>query len=175
MAIDSDVILREDSIDRVPYSLRRLMEVLGDKARLSAVDECFAESFRCHMGIFSTRATAADWKRWVLFIRKTGRIDGLSLAQVELVSEGERWAAAAHWVGAARGSQSREISYSDRLGVHYRLRDGKIVELWTVPRNYVFVLGPLMNSSLGFLLVLVRFRLWCARQGESLHRDIESA
>ena len=169
------VMPRGESVDAVPAALRRLVEVLAGAAPLGAVDESFAATFRTHMGVFSTRATAADWKRWVLFMRETGRIDDLRLDLLDLRLDGECWSGTACWTGQDRCSATREARRSDPLRVCWRLQDGKIVELWTVPWNYVLVLGRLMNSHAGFLLILVRFRRWCARQGEGLSRRIESA
>jgi len=169
------VMPRGEPHEAAPAALRRLMDVLADAAPLSAVDESFAATFRCHMGVFSTRANAADWKRWVHFMRETGRIDGLGLELVDIVPDAGCWTATAFWTGPVRGSPDREIHRSDLLRVRYRLQAGKIVEMWTAPRNYVFVLGRLMNSQPGFLLILLRFRRWGSREKERLSRRVGSA
>ncbi|MFT5172181.1 MAG: hypothetical protein ACI8W7_000345 [Gammaproteobacteria bacterium] len=163
---DEDMTPSDESVDVVPLAVRRLLEVLAGTAQPSAVDECLAPTFQCHMGIFSTRATAAEWKLWVLFMRETGRIDDLRLDSVDIVADGQCWSATGCWTGRARATPDGRIYRSDTLHVRYRLENRKIVELWTVPRNYVFILGRRMNSLPGFVLVLLRFRLWCARHGE---------
>lgn len=160
--------LVDESSEAVPAALRRLMAVLAGAAPLSAVEESFAATFQLHMGFYSTRATATDWKRWVRFMRETGRIEDLRLELLDIEPVAGCWLANACWTGLARGSPDRVIRRSERLSVRYRLQDGKIAELWTVPRNYVLILGPLMKFTPGFLLILLWFRRWCARQEESL-------
>jgi hypothetical protein len=48
---------------------------------------------------------------------------------------------------------------------HYRVVDGRVVEVWTTRTNYAFMLGPMMRTRAGHLLIMLHFFFWAKRSG----------
>ncbi len=139
--------------------IRLLGEVLADRRPLEDAALAFAPEVIMHADHYTMRGSAEGWIRWVAFMRARGRVEGLRgefdsfarLVDGTIVGSG-------YFHGFRHGVPIR----SSLATARYRVEDGKIVELWSVRRNYTFVFGERFASRLGFWSVIARFGLTSA-------------
>jgi hypothetical protein len=99
----------------------------------------------------------ALWYKWIHMIRGHGRIDGLRMTNAVIRGSSEDGCLvhlAMQWEGRDRTTGASMVS-APTLGVRYRLRDGKIAEIWTHKVNYRFIFGDWIRFQIGYRLLLI--------------------
>jgi SnoaL-like domain len=121
---------------------------------LSDAVHLLAPDVICHMDRFTARGPDA-WTDWVEFIRSRG------VENVKVVVE--RFETGADGIITAYGGLTAgpEGSAVPRGGsARYRVKDGRIAEIWTSRSNYEAVFGRTVHRPLSWMLVLLRMALW---------------
>jgi hypothetical protein len=136
--------------------VERLLPFLVKKKALSEVGELISADVISHMDQYIAHGREI-WIQWVRFINSRGRVTQLeTLLEQLVVNPDESVTAYGRWKALRKG----EEAVSDETAATYRIEDGTIVEIWTKRTNYPFVVGPLIQSRLGLLCVLLYFRVW---------------
>ncbi len=134
--------------------VRSLMDVIAGRAPVEEARRLLAPDVLCHMDRFSTRGIGT-WAAWVEFIRSRG-VDELEPV-VERVTAGLGGTVTAH--GRFRGRSAGRVVEGGEGAATYRIRDGRIVEIWTGRRNYELVFGRRALHPLPWLLVLAHMSI----------------
>jgi hypothetical protein len=134
----------------------RLIEILADRAPISRAPEIMAQDVLSHMDGYSFRGINT-WANWLSYIRTRSRVGDPDLETDRLVTNEDGTITA---YGRWKGRRDGEPVLSTEVWARYRVVEGKIVEIWTTRANYVFVLGPIMRTPLGLLLVMLRVFFW---------------
>ncbi len=134
----------------------RLSDILAGNASIDSGEAFIAEDVDMHMDRYPFKGISG-WKSWLRFIRSRPRVVDLDLVERKVEVEGDRIRLTGRWAGYINGT----YQVSDyRGGASYRVEDGKIVEIWTVRKNYPFMFGPIIKYHLGWLVVLVQLFFW---------------
>ncbi len=142
----------------------RLMEVIGGRRPMDEASRLLAPDVVCHMDRYTVRGVGS-WAAWVAFIRSRG-VDRLE-PEVDRMESGPGGMVTAH--GRLRGvRRGRPVSGGDGSAT-YRLRDGRIVEIWTTRRNYEVLFGRMTRHPLSWLLVLAHLAVWSRLPGRTVH------
>lgn len=139
----------------VPPAVAAVAEALSARRPLRVAFEAFAPDIVLHMGPVRTRLTPSTWINWVEYLRCCGGVSGLraEFEHVECRSDGTVLLRG-RWVGQRDGSPVSS-TLSD---VTYRVRGGRIVELWTSPANYTLMFGRAAGTLPGFAVPYLRIR-----------------
>jgi len=108
----------------------------------------------CHMDQFTARGPDA-WVDWVEFIRSRG-VENVKVV-VERFETGADGIITAYG-GLTAGPEGRSVSRGGNA--RYRVKDGRIAEIWTSRSNYEVVFGRTVHRLLSWMLVLLRMALW---------------
>jgi hypothetical protein len=92
------------------------------------------------------------WKTWLGFLRSVEPDLELVDATAEMEDDGR-----IHLRGRWRAG-GRTADYT--ASAWYRVRGGRITEIWTKSDNYTFILGPSMEQWYGKYLATVRAGWW---------------
>lgn len=143
--------------------LERLAGLVGGEQPIDGISSLLAGSIPFHMDGFTTTLTAATWKRWVRFMHARGAVHdlGTSLDEIRKHADGTV-TAIGRWSGLRNGRRE----FSEACSARYRIRDGRLQEIWTSRRNYTFPLGSAMRSRLGLLLTWLRVSWWSRGRSE---------
>lgn len=137
--------------------VERLLPFLVQKQDLALTDELISSDVLAHMDQYTAHGRVI-WMQWVRFINSRRSVRLLDTVQEEIVVHAdERVTASGKWKGLRKG----EVIFSAPISATYKVEQGKIVEIWTKPDNYTFMLGPLMQSPLGVAGILLYFKVWC--------------
>jgi hypothetical protein len=148
-------------------TISRLIEILAGRTALSQASEIIAQDVVSHMDGHTFRGIEV-WASWLSYIRTHSRVGPPDLETDRLVTNDDGTISAyGRWKGCVGG----EPALSTEIWARYRVVQGKIVEIWTTRVNYVFLLGPIMNSRAGLVLVMLRMFLWSLTSGK---RDVVS-
>jgi flavin-dependent dehydrogenase len=122
-------------------TVMRLADVISGRLPLDTVDELLDAAVVNHLDGITVTGTRT-WKTWLTFLRDHPRTPGLELvdATTKLEADG-RITLTARWRSGGRMSEPVDAAY--------RVKDGRIVEIWTKSGNYAFTLGRVMNTRLG--------------------------
>lgn len=134
----------------------RLSGILAGDELISAGKEFIAEDVDMHMDGYRFK-DISTWMTWLRFIRSRPRVKDLNLIERRVVVKGDRIHLSGRWSGYING----EYKESDEEGgAVYRVKEGKIVEIWTTRTNYPFMFGNMMKYNLGWLAVLTYLYFW---------------
>jgi hypothetical protein len=137
-------------------TVSRLIEVLAGRAPLSDARDIVATDVVSHMDGFTFRGIDT-WAAWLSFVRARSLVGPPDLETERLVTNDDGTVTAyGRWVGHLAGQRV----LSGEIWARYRVAEGKIAEVWTHRRNYVFLLGPVVQSRLGLMRVMVQVFLW---------------
>lgn len=119
----------------------RLADVISGRLPLDTVDELLDPAVVNHLDGIRVNGTRT-WKTWLTFLRARPQTPGLELvdAATRLEPDG-RITLTARWRAGGRTSEPVDATY--------RVRGGRIQEIWTKSSNYAFILGRVMNTRLG--------------------------
>jgi limonene-1,2-epoxide hydrolase len=144
--------------ERAPIEL--LGEILGGRRPLEDARTAFADEVIMHADHYSMRGSAEGWMRWVAFMWDRSQLGGLRGEFDALTRQADgTLAGTGRWYGHRDGHEVRSLPVTAR----YRVVDGRIVEMWSVRRNYTSILGDGFDTPVGFWLIIARFGLWSLR------------
>jgi hypothetical protein len=137
-------------------TVARLMSILAGETPIEAGAELIAADVVAHVDRWTFRGIDV-WASWIHYIRTrphltspTLAVDALEVRQDGTVTARGRW----------RAYRACRPLISDPGVAHYRLVDGRIVEIWSTRHNYAFLCGAHVHSHWGFALELLRVRRW---------------
>lgn len=133
----------------------RLADVISGRLPLDEVDSVLAPDVVSHLDGLTVRGVKT-WRTWLGYLRS--RADDLELIDpaVTLDADG-RLGLTGRWQTGGRTSESVAAA-------HYKVRNGRIVEIWTTSSNYTFVLGPMMAKWYGKYAASAGAGLWKRRR-----------
>lgn len=142
-------------------TISRLLRIVAGDAPISHGVELIAQDVVIHMDGHTFHGINA-WAVWISYIRTRGRV-------TEPDVEVERMECHADGTITARGrwrarQQGMEV-FSKGVWARYRVVDGVVAEIWTTRTNYAFLVGPMMNSFFGHLLVMLHLFFWIKNSG----------
>ena len=132
-------------------TVSRLIEILAGRTPISRAPEIMAQDVVSHMDGFTFRGINT-WANWLSYVRTRSRVGDPDLETDRLVTNQDGTITA---YGRWKGRRDGEPVLSPEVWARYRVVDGKIVEIWTTRANYVFILGPIMRTRAGLLLVML--------------------
>jgi hypothetical protein len=137
-------------------TVSRLMGILAGKTPIPDGVEIIAQDVVSHMDGF-TFSGINTWANWLRYIRTRSRVAELDLQVDRLVANDDGTISAyGRWKALDRGTQI----FSKEVWARYRVRNGKVIEIWTTRTNYVFMLGPIMRSRVGLMLIMLHVYFW---------------
>lgn len=142
-------------------TVSRLIEILAGRTPISQAPEIVAPDVVSHMDGYTFRGIKA-WANWLSYVRARSRVGSPDLETDRLVANEDGTLTA---YGRWKGHQDGEPVLSPEVWARYRVVDGKVVEIWTHRDNYVFILGPIIGSPVGLLLVMLRVFFWSSTSG----------
>jgi hypothetical protein len=157
--------MSESGGDSGKATVSRLIEILAGKTPISRAPEIMAPDVLSHMDGYSFRGIDT-WAVWLSYIRTRSRVAGPDLEVGRLVVNEDGTITAYGWWKTLRNG---ETVLSPEVWACYRVVDGKVVEIWTTRANYVFILGPIVGTRLGLLLVMLRLFVWSKTAGRLDH------
>lgn len=123
--------------------VRRLADVISGRVPLEEVDSLLAPDVVSHLDGLTVRGTKT-WKTWLSYLRSRPGMEDLELVDTSVATDADgRIVLHGRWRAGGRESEGVEPS------AMYRVRAGRIVEIWTKSDNYTFVLGPAMTKPWG--------------------------
>jgi hypothetical protein len=142
-------------------TIDRLMGILAGTTPLSHGVEIIAQDVVIYMDGHTFRGINT-WAAWLHYMRIRSRVADFDVQVDELVTNADGTISAyGRWKGQVKGSPV----YSPPVWAHYRVVEGKVVEIWTTRTNYVFMLGPLMRTQAGHLLIMLHLFFWAKTAG----------
>lgn len=137
-------------------TLWHLMAILAGTKPVSSGVEIIAPDVVSHMDGYRFRGINT-WANWIRYIRARCRVEDLDLEvhRFETHEDGTI-TARGRWKAHENGRPLR----SKPIWARYRVVDGKIVEIWTTRTNYAFMLGPIIQSRAGHLVVMLHVFFW---------------
>ena len=142
-------------------AVSRLIEILAGRTPISQAPEIMAQDVVSHMDGHTFRGIDT-WANWLSYIRTRSRVGAPDLGTDRLVTNEDGTITA---YGRWKASKDGEPALSPEVWARYRVVGGKIVEIWTTRANYVFLLGPIIGTRAGLLLVMLRVFFWSRISG----------
>jgi hypothetical protein len=142
-------------------TILRLLQIVAGKTPIPHGVELMAQDVVIHMD-GHTFYGINTWANWLSYIRTRGRVADLDVEVDRLVSSADGTITAhGRWKARQRG---KEV-FSREVRARYRVVDGVVAEIWTTRTNYAFMVGPMMGSRAGHLLVMLHVFFWAKRSG----------
>lgn len=142
-------------------TISRLLQIVAGKTPIPHGVELVAQDVVIHMDQHTFQGINT-WATWISYIRTRSRVADLDVEVDRLVS-GVDGTITAHGRWKAR-RQGEEV-FSREVWARYRVVDGVVVEIWTTRTNYAFMLGPIMRTRAGHLLVMLHVFFWAKNSG----------
>ncbi|MFN3648158.1 MAG: nuclear transport factor 2 family protein [Armatimonadota bacterium] len=137
-------------------TISQLLGILAGKTPISRGAELIAHDVVIHMD-GHTFYGINTWATWLHYIRTRNRVTDLSVELDRMVTHSDGTITArGRWKGRQRG----EEIFSSEVAARYRVVDGRVVEIWTTRSNYVFMVGPLMQTRPGHWLIMLHVYFW---------------
>jgi hypothetical protein len=130
----------------------RLIEILAGRAPISQAPQIVARDVVSHVDGYTFRGINT-WAKWLSYVRARSRVGAPDLETDRLVTNEDGTVTA---YGRWKGRKDGEPVLSPEVWARYRVVDGKVFEIWTTRANYVFLLGPIMRTPAGLLLVMLK-------------------
>lgn len=142
-------------------TISRLLRIVAGDAPISHGVELIAQDVVIHMDGHTFHGINA-WAVWITYIRTRNRVTDLDVEVERMVGNADG-TITAH--GRWKAWQQGEEVYSRDVWARYRVVDGVVVELWSTRTNYAFMIGPIMGSLAGHLLVMLHVYFWAKSSG----------
>ena len=142
-------------------TISRLLRIVAGKTPIPHGVELMAQDVVIHMDRDTFYGINA-WANWLSYLRTRSRVADLDVEVDRLVSN-EDGTITAH--GRWKARRQGEVIFSREVSARYRVVDGIVVEIWTTRTNYVFVLGPIMRTRAGHLLIMLHVFFWAKSSG----------
>ena len=139
----------------------RLLQIVAGKTPIPHGVELIAQDVVIHMD-GHTFYGINTWANWLSYIRTRSRVADLDVEVDRLVSNVDG-TITAH--GRWKARQHGEEIFSREVWARYRVVDGVVVEIWTTRTNYTFMVGPIMCSRAGHLLIMLHVFFWAKSSG----------
>lgn len=128
--------------------------ISGDSPRRTA-ETCLHPRVKIHMDR-ANHCGITIWSKWIHLIRNCGRVRDLRMTPIELQCDPQD-PSIVHLSILWSGTYSSDRSPARSAAIahlRYLVRDGRIVEIWSHKRNYVFIFGPWIRYSACYRLFL---------------------
>lgn len=134
-----------------------LLRVISRQASFADAEALLDDGLVVYMDGRRLGSGPDSWIRWVRFLHHNAdkKMSGLTLEVERMQYEDNRVRVLAAWRADIKG----EPAYSDVGEVVYEVRDNKITSIWTHKKNYVFIYGDMVATSLGFYWQVLRMLL----------------
>lgn len=142
-------------------TISRLLRIVAGKTPISHGVELIAQDVVIYMDGHTFRGINT-WATWLHYIRTRSRVADLDVEVDRLVSNADG-TITAHGRWKAR-QQGKEV-FSSEVWARYRVVDGVVVEIWTTRTNYAFMVGPIMRTRAGHLLIMLHLFFWAKNSG----------
>ncbi|HEV7887072.1 MAG TPA: nuclear transport factor 2 family protein, partial [Acidimicrobiales bacterium] len=140
----------------------RLADVISGRLPVETVDDLLDEKVVSHLDGITVRGRKT-WRTWLGHLRSRAPSLELADAAAAMGSDG-RITLRGHWSDHRRAAPEEATAA-------YRVKDGRITEIWTTSDNYTFVFGPMMKRPYGKYVASLQAGLWArrARTGSRQH------
>lgn len=137
-------------------TLNHLVSILQGKTDVSEADKILPPVTRTHLDNYEFETSIEAWQAWWLFLKERGRATNVSGSCTEIIENKDgTYTLIGEWTGEYQGKSV----VSDPISATYRIRDGKIVDIWTTRKNYIFFFS-IIRYRVGFWLVVLYLSLW---------------
>jgi ketosteroid isomerase-like protein len=142
------------SHDTAEEVVARVIALLSGEGTLARADQCLDREVVIHVDDAETHRGIGLWKRWVHLMRERGRLRDLRFEPATVEVSGDLVRVTFRWSGERR--RGRETGRPRTTNtVQYRVKDGRVVEIWTRKANYVDVFGPWIRVTPCYRLFLL--------------------
>ena len=132
-------------------TLNLLVGILQGNKDISEADKILSPVTLIHVDNYDLDTTVEQWQAWVTFLKEKGRVSNVGCTCTEMKQNADgTYTLVGEWTGEYQGKPV----VSDPISATYRIRDGKIVELWTTPKNYIFFFS-IIRYPFGFWVVFL--------------------
>ncbi len=128
-------------------TLNHLVGILQGNKDISEADKILPPVTLTHLDNYNFETSIEAWQAWWIFLKEKGRASNVSGGCTEMKQNADgTYTLVGEWTGEYQGKSV----VSDPISATYRIRDGKIVEIWTTRKNYIFF----------FSIIRYRFCFW---------------
>jgi hypothetical protein len=143
-------------IEKDKATLDFLVGILQGNKDISEADKILPPVTLTHLDNYKFDTSIEAWQAWWIFLREKGRVSNVSGASTEMKQNADgTYTLVGEWTGEYEGKQV----VSAPISASYRIRDGKIVEIWTTRKNYIFFFR-IIRYRIGFWIVVLYWLLW---------------
>ena len=122
-------------------TLDRLVQILQGNKDISEADQILTPIMTAHLDGHQFDISIEGWEAWWHFMKKKGRISNVSGGCTEIKENQDgTYTLVGNWSGEFNG----QPVVFEPISARYRLKDGKITEIWTKRMNYTFFF-PIMR------------------------------
>ena len=137
-------------------TLNLLVGILEGNKDISVADKILPPVTLTHLDNYNFDTSIEAWQAWVTFLKEKGRASNVSGGCTEMKQNADgTYTLVGEWTGEYQGKPV----VSDPISATYRIRDGKIVEIWTTRKNYIFFFS-IIRYRFGLWVVLLYLFLW---------------
>ena len=137
-------------------TLNLLVGILQGNKDISEADKILSPVTLIHVDNYDLDTTVEEWQAWVTFLKEKGRVSNVGCTCTEMKQNADgTYTLVGEWTGEYQGKPV----VSDPISATYRIRDGKIVEIWTTRKNYIFFFS-IIRYRFGLWVVLLYLFLW---------------
>ena len=134
--------------------MARLLDVIGGRAPMSDAERLLAPDVVSHIDGITVTGTRV-WADWLGFLlsKSEGSVT-VDLHRMVTNADGSVTA-----FGGLRPTGSPLSSRQEHRAI-YRVKDGRIAEIWTTRGNYEMIFGPKVRHPVRWLFVLLEMAVW---------------
>lgn len=137
-------------------TLNHLVSILQGNKDVSEADKILPPVTITNLDNYKFETSVEAWQAWWIFLKERGRASNVSGGCSEMIeNEDGTYTLIGEWTGEQQGKPV----LSDPISATYRIRDGKIVEIWTTRKNYIFFFN-IIRYRVGFWIIVLYFSLW---------------
>ena len=134
----------------------KLMTILSGDTLIEAGAELLSPDVVAHVDGWRFEGINV-WANWIRYIRTRGHVGDPTLVVDHIaINPDTTVTVRGRWEGMRDGLRTTSRTCEAR----YRIVDGRIVEIWSTRRNYVFLCGDHLEYRLGLALELLRAAGW---------------
>jgi hypothetical protein len=142
-------------------TINRVLRIVAGDAPIPYGVELIAQDVVIHMD-GHTFTGINTWANWISYIQTRNRVSDLDVMVESMAANPDGTITA---IGRWKARQLGQQVFSKEVSARYRVENGVIIEVWTTRTNYAFMVGPLMQSRLGHLLVMLHVFFWAKNSG----------
>jgi hypothetical protein len=142
-------------------TISRILRIVAGDAPIPHGVDLIAQEVVIHMD-GHTFTGINTWANWISFLQTRNRVSGLDVEVETMVRNADGTITAS---GRWKAQKQGQVVFSKQVAARYRVVDGVVVEIWTTRSNYAFIVGPLMRTRIGHLLVMLHVFFWSKSSG----------